>query len=78
MGARYVGEIRFLYHRMKYSKYGSESIFGGMAVEHLTLKPSEYWLRQCHVGASFLRPTEAPLCAEIGIDNICGIGLPAY
>ncbi len=58
------------YHRMKYSKYGSESIFGGMAVEHLSLKPSEYWLRQCHVGASFLRPTEAPLCAEIGIDNV--------
>jgi len=58
------------YHRMKYSKYGSESIFGGMAVEHLSLTPSEYWQRQCHVGASFLRPAEAPMCESIGVDNI--------
>ena len=58
------------YHRMKYSKYGSESIFGGMAVEHLNLTPSEYWQRQCHVGASFLRPAEVHLCEGIGIDNI--------
>ena len=41
-----------------------------MAVEHLTLTPSEYWQRQCHVGASFLRPAEAPLCEGVGIDNI--------
>lgn len=58
------------YDRMKYSKYGSESIFGGMAVAGMSLKPSEYWQRNCYVGASFLRPTEAPLCREVGIDNI--------
>ena len=58
------------YDRMKYSTYGSESIFGGLAVEKLSLKPSEYWKRQCHIGASFLRPTEVGLCAEIGIDNL--------
>jgi predicted TIM-barrel fold metal-dependent hydrolase len=58
------------YHRMKYSKYGSESIFGGMAVEDLTLTPSEYWKRQCYVGASFLRPTEVSLCSNVGVDNI--------
>jgi len=58
------------YDRMKYSTYGSESIFGGLAVEKLSLKPSEYWKRQCHIGASFLRPTEVGLCAEIGIDSL--------
>jgi predicted TIM-barrel fold metal-dependent hydrolase len=58
------------YERMKYSTYGSESIFGGLAVENLSLKPSEYWKRQCHIGASFLRPTEVGLCTEIGIDNV--------
>ena len=58
------------YERMKYSQYGSESIFGGMAVESMSLRPSEYWLRQCHVGASFLRPSEAARCRDIGIDNI--------
>jgi predicted TIM-barrel fold metal-dependent hydrolase len=58
------------YDRMKYSKYGSESIFGGMAVAGMSLKPSEYWRRQCYVGASFLRPTEAEIPREIGIDNV--------
>ncbi len=58
------------YYRMKYSNYGSESIFGGQAVAQMSLKPSEYWRRQCYVGASFLRPTEAELCREVGIDNI--------
>jgi predicted TIM-barrel fold metal-dependent hydrolase len=64
-------DLDSFYHRMKYSKYGSESIFGGMAVENMSLKPSEYWQRQCYVGASFLRPSEALLCPEIGIDNVC-------
>ncbi len=58
------------FHRMKYSEYGSESIFGGMAVAGLSMKPSEYWQRNCYVGASFLRPIEAPLCSQVGIDNI--------
>ncbi len=58
------------HYRMKHSKYGSETIFGGQAVAEMNLKPSEYWQRQCYVGASFLRPPEAPLCRAVGIDNI--------
>ncbi len=58
------------YDRMKHSTYGSEAVFGGMAVAGMSLTPTEYWRRQCHVGASFLRPTEVDLCREIGIDNV--------
>jgi len=58
------------YDRMKHSKYGSEAVFGGMAVAGMSLTPTEYWKRQCHIGASFLRPTEVDLCREIGIDNV--------
>jgi predicted TIM-barrel fold metal-dependent hydrolase len=58
------------YDRMKHSTYGSEAVFGGMAVAGMSLTPTEYWQRQCHVGASFLRPTEVDLCREIGIDNV--------
>ena len=36
----------------------------------LALKPSEYWARQCYVGASFLRPNECALRKEIGLDKI--------
>ncbi len=63
-------ELDSFYYRMKYSAYGSESIFGGMAVAQMSLKPSEYWQRQCYIGASFLRPSEAHLPAEIGLDKI--------
>jgi predicted TIM-barrel fold metal-dependent hydrolase len=44
--------------------------FAGPTAGSLTLKPSEYWSRQCYVGASFMRPVE---CAErhgIGVDRI--------
>jgi predicted TIM-barrel fold metal-dependent hydrolase len=65
-----LAKLDSFYERMKYSEYGSESIFGGMAVAGMSLKPSEYWARQCYIGASFLRPSEAEMCREIGIDNI--------
>ena len=58
------------YERMKYSKYGSEAIFGGVAVAEMSLRPSEYWQRQCHVGASFLRPTETEVVRQIGVGNV--------
>ena len=32
--------------------------------------PSEYFQRNCWVGASFLRPSEAPLRHEVGVDRI--------
>ena len=65
-----LAELDVFYERMKYAKYGSESIFGAMAVADMPLKPSEYWQRQCAIGASFLRPIEADLRHIVGVDNI--------
>ena len=65
-----LNDLDSFYHRMKYSTYGSEAIFGGPAVSAMSMKPSEYWQRQCYIGASFLRPSEAHLPAEIGLDRI--------
>ena len=58
------------YHRMKYGKYGSEAVFGGQAVAEMSLTPSEYFARQCYVGASFLRPVEVPLARDVGVDRV--------
>ena len=58
------------YHRMKYSTYGSESIFGGQAVSSMSLKPREYFDRQCYIGASFLRPSETEIARRVGLDRI--------
>jgi len=58
------------YDRMKYEKRGSEAMFGGPVVDKMSLKPSEYFERQCHVGASFLPPKECAVRDQIGVDRI--------
>lgn len=65
-----LAELDSFYDRMKHGKHGSEAIFGGIAVADLPLRPSEYWRRQCYVGASFLRPVESALRHQVGVDNI--------
>jgi predicted TIM-barrel fold metal-dependent hydrolase len=47
-----------------------ESFFGGPSAKKMSLKPSEYWQRQCFVGASFFRPVECALRDRIGVDKI--------
>jgi predicted TIM-barrel fold metal-dependent hydrolase len=48
----------------------AEYHFGGAAVEKLSLTPSEYFHRNCYIGASFIRPVESALRHEVGIDRI--------
>jgi len=47
-----------------------EHIFGGEVAARLSLTPTEYFHRNCWVGASFIRPVEAALKHDIGIDRI--------
>ena len=65
-----LGKLDSFYDRMKHSRYGSESIFGGQAVAEMSLTPSEYFARQCYIGASFLRPAETELIDVVGADRI--------
>jgi predicted TIM-barrel fold metal-dependent hydrolase len=47
------------------------------SLSHLSLKPSEYWQRQCYLGASLLRRSEWPLREQIGIDHMMyGVDFP--
>ena len=74
--ARGAPRLDSFFERMKYG-HGSERFFGREATKDMSLTPSEYWRRQCHVGASFLRPTEVILRHEVGIDNIMwGVDYP--
>lgn len=63
-------ELDHWYSQMKYGSQTSERIFGGPAVANLSLTPSEYFERQCHLGASFLPPKECEARSEIGIHKI--------
>lgn len=40
------------------------------AVDGLSLRPSEYWHRQCYAGATFVHPGEVAIRDDIGIDKI--------
>ena len=72
-------KLESFFHRMRYSKYGSETVFGSQAVADMSLTPSEYFARQCYIGASFLRPSEA-LLTRIGghRPGHVGLRLPPY
>jgi predicted TIM-barrel fold metal-dependent hydrolase len=56
--------------RMRSLPGSSEERFGGDAVRQLSLKPSEYWARQCYLGASFMGPVDCSVRRETNIDTI--------
>jgi predicted TIM-barrel fold metal-dependent hydrolase len=40
------------------------------AIDDLTLRPSDYWHRQCYAGATFVHPSEIAIRDKIGVDKI--------
>ncbi len=45
--------------------------FGAEVMSRLSLKPSEYWARQCHVGVELHPPARGRACAHaVGVDRI--------
>jgi predicted TIM-barrel fold metal-dependent hydrolase len=42
----------------------------GASLTKLSLKPSEYWARQCHLGSSFIRRPEVESRHAVGVDRI--------
>jgi predicted TIM-barrel fold metal-dependent hydrolase len=56
--------------RMKQSNGSQEQVWGEAVMKTLSLSPSEYWARQCHVGASFIRPIELGVRHQVGVDRI--------
>jgi hypothetical protein len=48
----------------------AESNFFGAAAKAMSLTPSEYFARNFHVGASFLRSSESAVRHEVGIERI--------
>ena len=63
-------ELDHFFRRMKEDDQCSEHIFGGATVAKMSLLPSEYFARQCHLGASFLPPNECARRDEIGVEKI--------
>jgi predicted TIM-barrel fold metal-dependent hydrolase len=49
---------------------GDELSHGAQVAQKLSLRPSEYWRRQCYAGASFMHPSESAIRDAIGVDRI--------
>jgi predicted TIM-barrel fold metal-dependent hydrolase len=65
-----LARLDYFFDRM-HSATGSQEVeWGRDVVSQLSMKPSEYWARQCHVGASFIRPAEVELRDRVGVDRI--------
>lgn len=65
-----LGRLDYFFDRMGKASGSQEQEMGASVVHRLSLKPSEYWTRQCHVGASFIRPAEVNQRKEIGVERI--------
>ena len=62
--------LDYFFHRMRTAVGSQEHIWGAPVVDKLSLTPSEYWARQCHVAASFMRRSEMPARHTVGVDRI--------
>ena len=65
-----LGRLDYFFERMRSATGSQEVEWGRDVVSQLSLTPSEYWARQCHVGASFIRPAEVTLRDQVGVDRI--------
>ncbi len=61
--------LDWFYGRMTTANAAEANFFGAAAAK-MTMTPTEYFARNFWIGASFLRPSEAPLCRDLGIDHV--------
>jgi len=61
--------LDWFYGRMTTANAAEAKFFGAGAAK-MTMTPTEYFARNFWIGASFLRPSEAPLCRDLGIEHV--------
>jgi predicted TIM-barrel fold metal-dependent hydrolase len=66
-----LAEMEFMYDRIMNAHDGAvEGLFGGMIRDSVLHRPSEYWARQCYIGASFMSRRDSAVRAATGVDRI--------
>ncbi|MCU1399177.1 MAG: amidohydrolase 2 [Acidimicrobiales bacterium] len=65
-----LARLDYFFNRMRTAVGSQEHVWGKPVTDKLTLTPSEYFARQCSVGASFIRPSEVPLRHTVGLEKI--------
>lgn len=62
--------LDFFFDRMSSATASQELEWGHAVTARCSLRPSEYWARQCHVGSSFIRPPEVAMRHQVGVERI--------
>jgi predicted TIM-barrel fold metal-dependent hydrolase len=62
--------LDYFFDRMANASGSQEAEWGRAVMAPLSLRPSEYWARQCYVGASFMRAYEVPASLAVGRHRI--------
>ena len=66
-----LAELDFMYERIVGARPGAvEGFFGGMIRDRMSVRPSEYWARQCYIGASFMSRKDVRTRHATGIDRV--------
>jgi predicted TIM-barrel fold metal-dependent hydrolase len=65
-----LARLDYFFDRFRNAKGSQEAEWGLPVIERMSLKPSEYWARQCAVGSSFIRPDEVRIRHAVGVDKI--------
>lgn len=65
-----LARLDYFFGRMRTAVGSQEYIWGQEVMGGLPLKPSEYFARQCHVGASFIRQAEVRIRDQVGVSKI--------
>jgi predicted TIM-barrel fold metal-dependent hydrolase len=65
-----LARLDLFFGRMRAASGSQEQVWGKAIADSMSLLPSQYWARQCHLGASFIRPVEVGLRHQVGVDRI--------
>jgi len=66
-----LGELDRYYDQVLDAPAGSvEAHFGDFTRANVPRRPSEYWARQCHLGASSMSPGDWPSARVAGVDHV--------
>lgn len=67
---RELERLEYFFDSMRRPQGAADLSFGEQVVAGLSMRPTDYWRRQCHVGASFMHPSEQALWERVGVDTI--------
>ncbi|MDQ1419594.1 MAG: hypothetical protein QOJ52_1556 [Acidimicrobiaceae bacterium] len=65
-----LASLEGFFDSMRTTTGSGELSFGAQVVGGLSLRPSEYWRRQCHVGASFMHRSDINHIERLGAETI--------